>query len=1189
MKRLAFTLLMAALLLPMAMQGQTADTCMGPSTVRVSAISSTQVTLAWTDSNHTDNYRIVLNGDVAGALVTYDTTITFGVAADSLYTVQVGLLCNGQYTTGVSLTFRTPCEAIAHDELPWGEDFEEVESSWQGGLEVDCMRFLRSESDSVSYPFVYDGSHYGDGGHSLFFYPQAGEPQVAVLPMFDDSIGMLMFSAQIRVSDLSNAFELGVMTNPCDASTFVVVDTLEASSPYSWTYVEHDFGNYGGPGGYMALRPKDYNAATGTILMIEEITVAGRADCVAAQAVTTSNCTPTTVTVNIVDTNYVGTYRVWLTSDADSAERMAEISDYSVDFYDLLPHTQYVAHAAALCYGAATADVTTAFATPCSAAAMPWEENFNEVNPSIGPQYLSGHCWGFYNGAAGQVDSVMAGVGHLQWGVGLCSIHEGDGTPFATRHLIHIYVGSGRYMWTVTPSVAVSESAVLSFDMALTQMDNGLAPSGNMDDDRFVVAVTADYGASWTPLAMWGNDTEGRDDYLFSSIPVTGESVSLSLDDFVGQEVRIGFYSESTVGGSDDALRIDNIVVENADCPSPRWLTIESVEPTTAVLEWRGEGSSYDYGYRAAGTSDTGWTMAATTDTTVTLTGLSPHTEYLFRVRSNCGVTTSRWVEVPLTTLNTYITELPYRTGFEEGEDTDWMSFDVDSVNEWFVGTAAHRSGCRALYISNDGGSTNAYTNNSVNTYSFAYRTFELPAGKYAVSFDWRALGEGQYDFLRAFIVPDNESLTGVQVTYDHVNSSRWIPLDNHHGLNMENEWQTVNSTFMIYPGGRYKLVFLWRNNRLRGENPPAAIDNVLLKRLTCNAPVNLTFTEVTENSVGLGWSPMGGEDRWVVRVDDGEWNTVDEPHFTATGLAASARHSFAVCALCGPGDTSFALQGAVYTRCGAILSDALPWREDFNSVQSLDDLECWNRYSGLYDSVAPTLTPGGGWTIYDKYMNHSRHAKLNYWGRTGIRSWLVTPVVDLTAPVVLSFDYLLTQYGQGDSAMDVGSDDRFMVLLTADEGETWNILARWDSEDDAFAAISPHVTRARIPLDAFIGHRVRIAFYGESTVANGDYDLHIDNVGLTIGNPDIGIGDKEETLIAVDLYPNPVTSTVSVRVNDDGPSWMALLDMHGRECGRWSMEKGERTINVGLLPRGTYLLRIATPMGTVTKKLIVQ
>ena len=159
-----------------------------------------------------------------------------------------------------------------------------------------------------------------------------------------------------------------------------------------------------------------------------------------------------------------------------------------------------------------------------------------------------------------------------------------------------------------------------------------------------------------------------------------------------------------------------------------------------------------------------------------------------------------------------------------------------------------------------------------------------------------------------------------------------------------------------------------------------------------------------------------------------------------------------------------------------------------------------WNEYHALVDDVLAgnsTLgnTNSGSWACSDKVFD-TYNMKINIYG-TSVNGWLVTHEFTLDQST-LSFDIALTIYNTELPIDDTCAqeDDRFIVLIYADD--EWQILREWNNSGSQYVynEIPYDGENVSIDVSAYNGKKVRIAFYGESTVSNnGDNDLHIDNV----------------------------------------------------------------------------------------------
>lgn len=103
---------------------------------------------------------------------------------------------------------------------------------------------------------------------------------------------------------------------------------------------------------------------------------------------------------------------------------------------------------------------------------------------------------------------------------------------------------------------------------------------------------------------------------------------------------------------------------------------------------------------------------------------------------------------------------------------------------------------------------------------------------------------------------------------------------------------------------------------------------------------------------------------------------------------------------------------------------------------------------------------------------------------------------------------------------------------------------------------------------------------YWGAIVDNIEVFFSADTIHLDIYN----VSTYSNTII----YPNPASTNVTVRVNDDMPLHVALLDISGRVC-KTANGNGTLAVDVRELPAGTYFLRVTTEEGCEVKKLVIR
>ncbi len=201
---------------------------------------------------------------------------------------------------------------------------------------------------------------------------------------------------------------------------------------------------------------------------------------------------------------------------------------------------------------------------------------------------------------------------------------------------------------------------------------------------------------------------------------------------------------------------------------------------------------------------------------------------------------------------------LTFSENFENAQN--WQFVNGTATNKWHIGTAAFTGtgSTKGLYISNDEGTTNAYTNNNSSTVH-AYKVMAVPAGTsdVAINFDWRCMAEsGTWDYMRVWITTDTFTPTAGTIISAVANQRIQVGGN----FNTNGNWSNFSGIVNIaaFAGQNAKLIIEWKNDGTLGDNPPAAIDNITIAPVTCSAPQNITSSGITLTSANLSWDSPG-------------------------------------------------------------------------------------------------------------------------------------------------------------------------------------------------------------------------------------------------------------------------------------------------------------------------------------------
>ena len=243
----------------------------------------TESSSAYMQTLHTTNPFITLTDLIPNT--EYAVSITVDCIDDNGGTIRTG--------------FRSACALIS--SLPYTNNFEANPNNSSGSSLPYCF----SRFGSLSYPHVtYHSNNSSHGGSCMYFYSPSNDPcQALVLPELDPSIDISRLQLNFWVKTYENnphSFQIGVMTDPDDSTTFVGVDTMVISNA-QWSLLEVPLSSYTGHGRYIAIKVDSINSSSYWYAYLDDITLDYIPSCIAPHNVFATNTSPTSITIDWVD------------------------------------------------------------------------------------------------------------------------------------------------------------------------------------------------------------------------------------------------------------------------------------------------------------------------------------------------------------------------------------------------------------------------------------------------------------------------------------------------------------------------------------------------------------------------------------------------------------------------------------------------------------------------------------------------------------------------------------------------------------------------------------------------------------------------------------------------------------------------------------------------------------------------
>ena len=561
-----------------------------------------------------------------------------------------------------------------------------------------------------------------------------------------------------------------------------------------------------------------------------------------------------------------------------------------------------------------------------------------------------------------------------------------------------------------------------------------------------------------------------------------------------------------------------DITAAVASCSFPTGLTATPTSQQDVDLLWTAGGSETTWNIEwgtpgfTPGTGTEIGSSIATGTPSITVTGLTPETNYAFYVQADCGA----------------------------GDFSFW------------TGPASVFTGyCTPVYTSTSDYLSKFETVGAVQNVLYSANT--QPAGGYedlTSTLVIQQFTNDQFDFETNYVGGGNT----IRIWVDWNNDLTFDASEEVYNLYQTGNPNNAHFGSIAIPTvapGEYRMRVRSRwNTTVPGpcdsQTWGSAIDVTLevLPAPTCPRPIDLLVTSLTPNSAEISWTAGGLETEWEVEYGEagfvlGTGTSVITSSIPEqlTGLFDNTSYDVYVRAVCAPGDSSaWSTPSTFNTPCLAF--EAIDFCESFDSDSETQ--ACWTVLNENGDTDTWDLN-------YSFNTNNGDEVAALYTDFNGGNNddWLITPQITLTGNEIMNFFYRVESSGEPND---------FQVLLSTtgvdplDFQDTLMFLASYNNTT---------YQDSTIDLSAYTGD-VYIAFHVPAGGLDG-WRLYIDDVCFDVCIPTAGQDGENDVCRADGLFDlNP-----SIVKGQENGAWVFPSNQQ--------LVVDDTLFNVTTLPAGSY------------------
>ena len=915
----------------------TAEGCARPSDLAVTDIQDGQVTLSWQENGVSTSWTVYYKPANASGTVPFVTdtvygtpTLTlYGLAANTDYYCFVRANCENDESSSVSsiLAFHTPCGSEGITELPYVETFSSYESLGSSPFDryVPCWSRLFSDPNHTAYVNIADfPSNCLDFHYTPICY------SMAIMPMLSASIPVnsVMLTFDVRRQNLTQGtMEVGVMSNPSDASTFVPVDTVTLSSVSNWEEYTVFFNTYTGAGQYLAFK---VNNGGNNSTVIDNLTLDYIPHCFPVTDITITNITENSATVS-----WIGEAESFNVFVQGPTMGTFHTTGNSITLTDLEPSASYGVWVQGVCE-TESSPVTgpVHFQTVCGAvtvtASLPWTETFENYH-GTSEQIALSTCWAVpipytnYYGTSYPTVYNNAALTHSGY---MTMEMRGSACMVALPEFTNDINTLRLSLWGNTLSTSLLHAGTMELGI-ITDVNT---PSSFIPLDTIVP----------TALGRIGHDSPNMDHIG----PFDFHDVAAPDGARIAFRYTNSYYEENPWNFDDFEVSL----IPECASPVKNSVTFSNVTADEATVSWVDNDTyhtSWEVHYREAVGNHPWQTVIVGPSPTYTLQNLNANTAYEVYVTTVCGNfsgTDSTYTH-QFSTIGAS-TDIPYSTDFSQ--PNGWTINNGIYSSQWMIGPLAGTNH-NALFVTANGTTPGYHPNTYMEAILTAEKIFTVGENaEIMVSFDLNVGGQTysgmDLDYLKLFLAPSTESFeegTSGTTEWAAANYSAYacdfteylpltscssepysIALTNGNTIHVDVAMQNPNPN--PTSSSVAKLVFAWIDDGYGGSQPGAVISNLSLSAVSCPKPAQLTVSNIGGTSVDVSWSVVQNENAWNLEYkeeSDTAWTTIPltTNSYHLDGLSPLTAYNIRVQSDCGAGEVSAWTTGSFQTHyCAA-------------------------------------------------------------------------------------------------------------------------------------------------------------------------------------------------------------------------------------------------------------------------------